>query len=125
MGVKWIIRPGRNVLMQDFEPKKVRIICKNHSYKIIELFHLNYFQICFPFKFLYQITFTELLKLIKTRLHFFRKIFAIILAIPACSPPLEDCFLSTGPIRTKKIDLSASPSRILVFDNLDVVWHYS
>ncbi len=55
-----------------------------------------------------------------------RLIFLIFLFTGACSQsPLEDCFLSTGPIRTKNISLASSPSRIEVFDNIDVTWHKS
>ena len=53
-------------------------------------------------------------------------ILLIFLILGACTQsPLEDCFLSTGPIRTKKISLPSSPNRIEVFDNIDVTWHKS
>jgi hypothetical protein len=47
------------------------------------------------------------------------------MAVSGCSANLEDCFLSAGPTRTKKIHLGLSPSRILVFDNINVTWHRS
>ncbi len=55
-----------------------------------------------------------------------RLIFLVFLFTGACSQsPLEDCFVSTGPPRTKIISLSGSPKVIEVFDNLNVTWHLS
>jgi len=56
------------------------------------------------------------------------KIFLLstVLCISSCTQsPLEDCFLSTGPIRTESIPLAKSPVAIAVYDNLNVTWHQS
>ena len=54
------------------------------------------------------------------------RILIILITLAACTQsPLEECFLSTGPIQTKTISLAKSPVAITVYDNLNVTWHKS
>jgi len=52
-------------------------------------------------------------------------IFLLIAFVSCQQSPLEDCFLSTGPIRTKTITFPKSPIQIDIFDNIKVTWHES
>jgi hypothetical protein len=50
----------------------------------------------------------------------------MVILLNGCKPnPLEDCFLSTGPIEEREFQLQDYPSRIEVFDNINVKWHMS